>query len=932
MPLFQAGEDGSTLTVNGEAVTSGNPTADIALTYPETVMTITVTSADAAVTKTYVITVTMAAVTEKDEGRVAIGNPVLKDRLAVAAGKETGIYTENLTIDELAGITGDMDFSGADLYDADMAAMRYLTGVAAIDFSNNSALTMTPSADNFDWTTGKRLDFSGCSGIDVWDDDFQEIENLIEIVLPETVTRILSGAFKDCTGLTHVVLPTALTTLNSSTFSGCTSLTRIDLPEGLETLPGNSFTGSGLKTIDLPSSLTTLGSYCFSECEQLTHLIIPAGVMEVGSSCFKDNTALALLDLRQTAFSSEDTADWEIPDTTLVVYSGRESAGLSTTSTELNIGEESLTLSHAIPDGYTVVWSSTNPDVAMVSADGVVTGVSVGTTLIMVASADGTYFDYCEVTFTETQTPGLAALSVTGAVLNQAFDSQRVYYTAGAGYFTPFRIIATTADPSSTITVNGSAVGSGNPSDPVDLPAGDTVFTVAVTTGSAVRTYTLVVTLDAVYEGDKGVSIANAAFLQTLAVAAGKGEGYAGLLTYDELRSIQFDLDLSGLNLTDADMAVMKYLRGVSSIDLSGNTALTAASAKGEIFNWTMLSTLDFSGCSGITEILDNAFEGYDYLSEIVLPATITRLGENSFAGTGLVTVTLSGAITSMGQRIFMDCTALTRVDLSRIPASAMAEARYLFAGCTAITDMANIVLPEGLTALPLGLFNKCTGITAIDLPGNVTALGSNVFAGCTGITEANLSGLTQLGQGVLGNCTNLTHVVLPDGLTTLNGTFQGCSSLTVIDLPDALTHIGVWAFTESGITHLVVPAGVTSIGFQGFDDCSDLAILDLSATSLTPMSLQLAAVPSTTTVLYAAEDAGLSATALSLAVHGAVTLTANDIPEGTPVTWISSNTAVATVTGEGVVTAVGEGSALIAVVTGDETYNGTCEVTVTAP
>ena len=569
----------------------------------------------------------------------------------------------------------------------------------------------------------------------------------------------------------------------------------------------------------------------------------------------------ALLDLRQTAFTAADTAGWEIPDTTLVVYPDSASAGLNTTSAELVVGEEGITLSHGIPDGLTVIWTSTNPDVALVSAHGVVTGVSAGTTLIMVFSKDGTYFDYCEVIFTETQTPGLAGLTLTGATPHQAFDPARHYYTAQGGYFTPLQITAVPADPSSTLTVNGSVVSAGVPSDPVDLPAGDTVFTVAVATGSAVRTYTIVVTLDAIYEGDTGVSIANTAFLRPLAVAAGKGEGYAGVLTYEELASIMFDLDLSGLNLTDADMAVMKYLRGVSAMDLSGNTALTAASVKGDIFNWTMLSTIDFSGCTGITEILDSAFEGYEYLSGITLPATVTR----------------------MGREVFRNCSALQGIDLSGIPASALADARYLFQGCTAITGMANIVLPEGLTALPQGFFGYCTGITAIDLPAGVTALGNHVFSHCTGITEADLSGMTQLGQGVLLDCNNLTHVVLPDGITSLLGMFNGCSALTTVDLPDSLTSIGPLCFSESGITHLVVPAGVTSIGFNCFYKSNDLGILDLSATSLTSKSLQVAVVPSTTTVLYAATDAGLSATELTLVVGETATLT-HAIPAGTAV------------------------------------------------
>ena len=683
---LQKSDAGSTVQVNDAAVTPG-AAATVALDYPESVIEIKVTSADTAVTKTYVITITMSPVTEKEDGRVAIGNPVLKDRLALAAGKEAGKYTENLTVTELADITGAIDLSSADLLDSDMAAMQYLTGVSAIDFSDNTGLTVIPSQDNFDWTTEKSLDFSGCIGVEGFHDGdtsahsgFQGVANLTGIMLPETMSHISSAVFRDCTKLAHVVLPGALKSTGSRAFYGCSTLSRIDLPEGLETLGDSCFAGTGLKSIVLPSSLISIGNQCFADCEQLIHLTIPASVTEIKYGGFKDS-GLALLDLRQTAFTETDTEEWSIPDTTLVVYPGSTSAGMNTSSAELTVGEEGLTLSHTIPDGLTVVWSSTDEDVAVVSADGLVTGVGAGTAIILVSSEDGTYFDYCRVTFTETETPGLTDLFLTGANLDQAFDPQRVYYTAGGDYFTPFRITATTADPSSTITVNGSAVNSGTPSDPVDLSGGETTFTVAVTTDGRTRAYTIVVSLKAVYEADTGVSIVNVAFMHSLAVAAGKGADYSGPLTYDELAAIQFDLDLSGLDLSDADMAVMKYLTNVTALDLSGNTALTAASATGAIFNWTMLGSINFRGCTGITEILDNAFEGYGYLSDMVLPETLSSLGDSSFAGTGFVSITLPGSITTLGREIFKDCIALAQADLSRIPVTALADAGIFSGG-----------------------------------------------------------------------------------------------------------------------------------------------------------------------------------------------------------------------------------------------------------
>ena len=951
---LEVSDGGSALVVNGQAVSPGVPLPPMALTCPETNIEIKVSSADNTITKTYTVRIAMAAVTVTNDGDIILGNLSLKEKLANAAGKGEN-YLGNLTVEDLGSITGSIDLSDSGIFGGDMKVLRYLTGVSAIDLSDNTGLTgdsINPST--FDWTLEKSLDFSGCTGIVEWFNKLREKVNLTGIVLPETVTRIRSNAFQDCTKLAHVVLPSSLITIEQTAFYGCLSLTSIDLPEGLETIGGSCFSGTPLKTLTLPSSLTAIGRSCFKDCEQLTHLIIPSGVTTIGLDCFKNCTSLTLLDLRQTSFTSADVAEWEVPDTTLVVYPGTQSAGLNTTETAVNLGEGKLNLSHTIPDGQEVIWNSTNADVAAVSSDGVVTGVTVGTAFVFVSSLDGTYFDYCYVTCAEPQTHGLTSLTLTGTSLDQPFEPQRFYYTAKGNCFTQIQVTATPTVASSTLSVNGVAATPDEPSQPISLSMGDNSIDVAVTTAGTTQTYVIHIAVEAVHEGETDVSIANEAFMKKLAVAAGKGPDYMGPLSYDELKSIQGDLDLSGLGLTDADMAVMKYLSNVSDLNLSGNTDLTSASVTGAIFNWAMPSGLDFSGCTGITEVLDNAFQGYAGFTGIVLPATVIRLGESSFAqctslkafeipagvtqigescfaGSGIVSIVFPGSITTLGRNICQDCTGLTHADLSGISVQTLADAWSLFDGCTAITDMANIVLPEGLTALPRSFFSRCSGITAIDLPETITVLGDNAFSYCTGITEADLSNMTELGQGVLAGCVNLVHAVLPTGITSLGITFQGCSALATVELPDSLTSIGAWTFRESGITHLTVPAGVTSIGLFCFQDCNALTLLDLSATSLNSMSIRMCRVPSTTTVLYAANDAGLSTTELTLSNEATATLTANDIPEGTPVTWISSNTAVATVTDEGVVTALAPGIAMIAVKADDGSYNGTCEVTVTA-
>lgn len=77
-----------------------------------------------------------------------------------------------------------------------------------------------------------------------------------------------------------------------------------------------------------------------------------------------------------------------------------------------------------------------------------------------------------------------------------------------------------------------------------------------------------------------------------------------------------------------------------------------------------------------------------------------------------------------------------------------------------------------------------------------------------------------------------------------------------------------------------------------------------------------------------------LSSTSLSMSVGDAKTLSASLTPNGTYISWSSSNTDVATVNNSGRVTAEGDGSATITaeIVVNGRSYSDSCRVTVEAP
>ena len=116
---------------------------------------------------------------------------------------------------------------------------------------------------------------------------FKDHRPVKEIVIPETVTEIASGAFMS-TLIEHIKIPSGVTRIEDKAFSACRFLKSIELPEGLLYIGANAFTEcSVLETIELPNSITEIGEHCFELCDSLKEITIPTGVTVLQSSLLK---------------------------------------------------------------------------------------------------------------------------------------------------------------------------------------------------------------------------------------------------------------------------------------------------------------------------------------------------------------------------------------------------------------------------------------------------------------------------------------------------------------------------------------------------------------------------------------------------------------------------------------------------------------------
>lgn len=101
------------------------------------------------------------------------------------------------------------------------------------------------------------------------------------VVIPETinfegvkynVTSISSTAFYYCTSLTSVKIPNSVTSIKNGAFCQCVELNSIDIPNGITSIGDYAFEMCNLTSLKIPNSVISIGEYAFLNCSKLSSI------------------------------------------------------------------------------------------------------------------------------------------------------------------------------------------------------------------------------------------------------------------------------------------------------------------------------------------------------------------------------------------------------------------------------------------------------------------------------------------------------------------------------------------------------------------------------------------------------------------------------------------------------------------------------------
>ncbi|MBO7115882.1 MAG: leucine-rich repeat domain-containing protein [Prevotella sp.] len=502
------------------------------------------------------------------------------------------------------------------------------------------------------------------------------------------VTRIGGNAFYQFTALTSVTIASSVTTIGNAVFFECTNLTTVSGASGVTYVDSSAFDGTAWEN-NLPDGLTSVGhvayrfvgdgtsvnldaattqiyEYCFQD-SKITSIVIPASVERIGDYAFANSALQKMYVLRSGSNSTEITqlgndAFFECRDDLVIVvptaaystYSGHWysynsklqrgynitcNEGITATSYAPIVAQgETVTLSGTgtIPDGYafagySVTKDGTNPaeTVTVTEASGVysftmpASNVTVNATFIQVSGTCGTSGHESEVTWevTDTDDDGRydkLTIGGTGAMKNYSSYNQ-----PWAG----FKPDINTLVIGDGVTIIGTNAFNG-------------------CTSLATVTFAGTPQLTAIY----GDAFYGCAALTTINIPASVTTLYGGVFqNCTNLATVS-----GGDGLTSIGTSAFYNTPWKANLnDNIPNNALfylghVAYRMKGDASN----ITLD----EGTTQIYDDAFYGNSTLTTIIIPASVTSIGECAFGSCenlSKVYVLRTTPITTLGGNAF---------------------------------------------------------------------------------------------------------------------------------------------------------------------------------------------------------------------------------------------------------------------------------------
>ncbi len=793
---------------------------------------------------------------------------------------------------------------------------------------------------------------------------------LEKIIIPDSVTLIGNYAFYNCTGLIELSVPISarLTDAQIYTYYDCANINKITITKGDGTSYDYSTSStkytpwyrSGCSTVIIADGVTSIGSYMFYNCSRITSVSIADSVESIGNYAFygcngmKELTIPVSTKIYNSSYTFSGCAN--IEQVTFTKGNGTAQKYVTSTSS-----------STATYCEYTPWYKSGCPTVVL-SYD----ITSIGTHMFYECNRiENVYFtgdvtDWCAIEFSnlysnpmryannlyfgnelvkEITIPETVTSIGTNAFYNCSYYLEAIYY---AGSYEQWK------------SVN---VSTGN----------DELYKMILFRNDYGRMHHI--------PGECGTDVYWILYADGELEISGTGDmenptgtTYVPWYKYrDNITSVTIADDITSIgdyafygcvNLTEITLPV--NITSIGKYMFYGCTELTNITLSK---NTTNIGDNAFKNCSKLSvariEITYDEWknitvqQGNDELINALLLGTesdqlYTKFGDIGENITWYLYTDNELCITGEGDMISYASAAYApwysckdKIESVVISDGITLVGSHAFSG---LENLTSVMISESVTEIQKNAFSQNENLNTVYVSGYDTAIATNAFAGCY---DANIYCCSGSTAHAYAKRNNLAYTLLDGasaGFTVANGMLLSYGgNATDVVIPAGITAIGSYAFmNNTTITSVVLPQSLTDIYTGAFAGCKNLervvipgTVTTIASTAFNGTDVIFACVENSYAHIYAV-DHGIACELTSpqkgieltihnayITVNGMAQLSVVAVAGSKTVIWSVSDSTVASVDSNGLVTGKKAGAVVITATTSDGIYKDYCLVRV---